>query len=256
MTMTITCKTCNDTGWDDLFNSACGDCGAHLADIDVEAARAAFAESRVKEDSLAAKRVALVEWLETQDWDFPLSLARQFKSKGDLSIKQWAAAERLHAKATDPAAPPRWAKVGDVWGVRVVGGSTGDTVTVTTKAGKTSEVVLGEALGDDVFAPGKSAAAKAAEKVVTGPGFYVTADDTVVKVQEARTTGNLYGKALGDNGKFEYAPGIMAKLVRRLTLEEAAAYGRRTGKCMICSRTLTVQASIDAGIGPVCASRL
>lgn len=36
---------------------------------------------------------------------------------------------------------------------------------------------------------------------------------------------------------------------------EAVAYGKRTGECCICSRTLTNHASIDAGIGPICAER-
>lgn len=36
---------------------------------------------------------------------------------------------------------------------------------------------------------------------------------------------------------------------------EAVAYGQRTGVCCICSRELTNHASIDAGIGPICASK-
>lgn len=37
-------------------------------------------------------------------------------------------------------------------------------------------------------------------------------------------------------------------------LEQAVAYGKRTGRCCLCNRTLTNKASIDAGIGPICAS--
>ena len=36
---------------------------------------------------------------------------------------------------------------------------------------------------------------------------------------------------------------------------EAVAYGQRTGVCCICSRELTNHASIDAGIGPICATK-
>lgn len=36
---------------------------------------------------------------------------------------------------------------------------------------------------------------------------------------------------------------------------EAIAYGQRTGNCCICNRLLTNHASIDAGIGPICAER-
>lgn len=35
-------------------------------------------------------------------------------------------------------------------------------------------------------------------------------------------------------------------------LEAAVRYGRRTGTCSCCGRELTNQASIDAGIGPIC----
>jgi hypothetical protein len=35
----------------------------------------------------------------------------------------------------------------------------------------------------------------------------------------------------------------------------AVAHGQRTGNCCICNRELTNHASIDAGIGPICASR-
>lgn len=36
---------------------------------------------------------------------------------------------------------------------------------------------------------------------------------------------------------------------------EALAYGRRTGNCCICNRELTNHASIDLGIGPICAQK-
>jgi hypothetical protein len=36
----------------------------------------------------------------------------------------------------------------------------------------------------------------------------------------------------------------------------AIAYGRRTGQCCICGRELTNHASIDLGIGPICAGRM
>lgn len=42
---------------------------------------------------------------------------------------------------------------------------------------------------------------------------------------------------------------------RRLTVEEAGEWGRKTRSCCVCSRRLDVPESVDAGIGPVCASR-
>jgi hypothetical protein len=38
-------------------------------------------------------------------------------------------------------------------------------------------------------------------------------------------------------------------------LNAAIAYGKRYGKCSVCARTLTDEASIARGIGPVCAER-
>lgn len=38
--------------------------------------------------------------------------------------------------------------------------------------------------------------------------------------------------------------------------EQAKAYGRRTGTCSVCGRGLTNHASIDAGIGPICAGKM
>lgn len=37
--------------------------------------------------------------------------------------------------------------------------------------------------------------------------------------------------------------------------EAAVAYGRRTGECCVCGRELTNHASINRGIGPICAER-
>jgi len=38
-------------------------------------------------------------------------------------------------------------------------------------------------------------------------------------------------------------------------LDSAVAYGRKTGSCAMCGRSLTVHASIERGIGPICAER-
>lgn len=87
-------------------------------------------------------------------------------------------------------------------------------------------------------------------------GMY-TVGDRIFKVQAARGSGNLYAKELIDKS-FEYVQGAITIVRRegiRMTIDQAAAYGKATGQCCVCSRELTVQASIDAGIGPVCASK-
>lgn len=84
------------------------------------------------------------------------------------------------------------------------------------------------------------------------------------KVQRAvHGSGNLYAKALVEDPNsssgwsFEYAPGAIRNLSAdtALPLEEAKKFGALYGTCCVCARTLTDENSIEAGIGPVCATR-
>lgn len=115
-------------------------------------------------------------------------------------------------------------------------------------------------------------AAPVAQQEVT-PGMYVDAQGEVWKVQAAQGSGNLYAKALTRIGgerlteddsvvrwEFTYAPGAMgvvrAATTRRMTLEEARAFGTRTGTCAVCAKHLKDAKSVAAGIGPVCIKRV
>lgn len=92
-------------------------------------------------------------------------------------------------------------------------------------------------------------------------GMYLVGE-TVYKVQMSQT-GHLYAKVLVQHGAgvkatFEYAAGAM-RIIRpehRMDLASAKAYGALYGQCVVCGRTLTNEVSIEASIGPVCASRL
>ena len=90
---------------------------------------------------------------------------------------------------------------------------------------------------------------------ITAPGMFEQAG-VIYKVKESKT-GNLYAMVLR-NGSFEYAAGMIRRLrdEDRLTMETAKRYGRETGQCCCCARTLTNPDSIAAGIGPICASGL
>lgn len=67
-------------------------------------------------------------------------------------------------------------------------------------------------------------------------------------------------------GKFSYAGGVIFSLTSEDKMDEAAAkafhdatkekYGQQYGFCCVCGKLLTVKKSIDAGIGPVCQSKL
>lgn len=92
-------------------------------------------------------------------------------------------------------------------------------------------------------------------------GFYILSG-SVYRVQKAKQSGNRYAKVLVTSlyGKanWEYAPGMVTKLAtaEKLTKDVAAEMGHRYGVCMVCGRTLTAEGSVDAGIGPICASKI
>lgn len=111
-------------------------------------------------------------------------------------------------------------------------------------------------------------AASAQEATVPAPRVNVPAEegmyrkgDVIYKVQIAvHGNGRPYAKQLvqdGENWSFEYAPGAVRTLrpEHRLTLEQAKEFGALYGTCCVCGRTLTNESSIEAGIGPVCASK-
>jgi hypothetical protein len=102
-------------------------------------------------------------------------------------------------------------------------------------------------------------------------GMYRTPDGVVFKVQVAHHgSGQLYAKQLVEleepktvRGKetshgFVYVPGAIKRLRPewKMTLEDAAAWGKLYGSCIRCGAVLTDEGSRDAGIGPVCAGKM
>ena len=105
-----------------------------------------------------------------------------------------------------------------------------------------------------------------AEAEKAKPGYFVTdAGDVIVVVSNKAKTGT-YAKMLkfsvGEAGRktarWEYAPGVGRTLagIAPLTVAEAARLGHHHGFCVICAKALTDPASVERGIGPVCAKRL
>jgi hypothetical protein len=100
------------------------------------------------------------------------------------------------------------------------------------------------------------------------PGVYVTADGSIVKLQENKAKTNTYtslwtsfgGERLtltGEhvNGEWVYAPELKRALrpEQRMTVDEAKHFGLVFGQCAKCGRHLSDANSVEAGIGPVCA---
>lgn len=79
--------------------------------------------------------------------------------------------------------------------------------------------------------------------------------EKIVRVRQARA-GHLYG-LVWDGTEFKFVSGAMKGMTSdmKITLEEAQAFGRATGTCMMCQRELTNPDSIEMGIGPICAGK-
>lgn len=82
----------------------------------------------------------------------------------------------------------------------------------------------------------------------------------IYKIQRAvHGSGRPYAKVLDpETGDWIISRGAVREVLRsgeRLTLEAARELGHLYGRCIACGRTLTVEASIKAGIGPVCATK-
>lgn len=71
--------------------------------------------------------------------------------------------------------------------------------------------------------------------------------------------GSYLGKVAGSRlfTVSSVSPALEAEIVGVAAdpLNAAIAYGKRYGKCSVCARTLTDEASIARGIGPICAER-
>lgn len=100
---------------------------------------------------------------------------------------------------------------------------------------------------------------------VSEPGMYQV-DGKVFLVVWNKDNTKLYAKKLTPIMKgeevhklvFEYDKGSIFTIAAedRMTVEQLAEMGQTTGHCWVCARKLTVQKSIKAGIGPICATRV
>lgn len=88
-------------------------------------------------------------------------------------------------------------------------------------------------------------------------GVYVNTDGSTFRVYLGQKSGKMLAAQVVD-GDFEYA-GQADRFVkadaRKMTLEEAGAWGKATGTCVVCARRLDDPTSVDRGIGPVCFSK-
>ena len=132
-----------------------------------------------------------------------------------------------------------------------------------------SQVMAGRGLSprqrevaEDIRARSNVSAAIPGEQVTEG--MYQAPDGAIFKVQVAKLgSGHLYAKRLVVDEEdrtvsFEYLKGglRLIKAEWRMTVEQAAAFGKLYGICCVCGKDLTDEKSIAAGIGPVCILKL
>lgn len=93
-------------------------------------------------------------------------------------------------------------------------------------------------------------------------GIYAVGDK-VFKVYPALNGGHLLAKELELQGLakkptwvYRGAATRFVQADQQMTHEQAVKFGKITGVCAMCGRTLTDESSIAAGIGPICANRV
>lgn len=93
---------------------------------------------------------------------------------------------------------------------------------------------------------------------ITKEGMFQDEQGRVFRVQQAQA-GHLYALMLEPaSGQFVYIRGSMSGLTEanRLTLDQCKEIGKAIGRCVVCGARLTDPASVERGIGPICAGRI
>lgn len=166
------------------------------------------------------------------DWnDFALSLVRQYRTKGALSSRQWDAAERMIRKVEE----------------------TNKRKAQCQRAVDVSKV---EALFRQAMANGLKRPQFRADGIVLSLAGSNSRNAGAVYVKQS---GVYMGKIMGG----VFSPSRDADAGVAETIDKVAAdplmaavqYGRETGICACCGRTLTDPQSVELGIGPICKDR-
>lgn len=160
---------------------------------------------------------------------------------------------------TKPDTEVRWKKYKDVW---VVSGKI-DVIVPGAKLIAVSQKKKQEVIIDNVvFSDKETNVAYGTIKkeevpegdAVTEAGFYWKGENVIEAYHTNK--GFLVARTIVNGKKGEYLgkKGLIG-LGRKLTLEQAKEYGRKTGVCISCGAELTDPVSIEAGIGPICATK-
>lgn len=230
------CKDCRGTGkfysYTGRYVGPCYKCkgkGVQVFKTSPEARkRQRVAAMDKKRKAVQAKAQAATKWLEenperaaflTQDWEFPVSLLGSLMQYGSLTEKQVAAIDRCIEKQ---AAKREANAKQDARGLDISGIPSGRYL-VGDKHIKVDNITKAGRWQNWVF---------------------VKEADSESRLGSQRPDATYRGKYEAELAEIAKDP-----------LAAAIAFGKETGQCCVCGRTLTNPDSIEAGIGPICASR-
>jgi hypothetical protein len=183
-------------------------------------------EGTMEYDEIITALDGMVSWN-----DFAASLMLQYRSKGDLSHRQWDAAERMILKTRSNAAKRESNR-------RAVDVSRIETLLATAKMNGLKK-----------------------------PAFRVGNLSLSIAPPTSKNAGAVYVKASGEyagkimHGTFmpvSSAPDGLGDMLAEIASDprgKAIEHGRMTGVCACCGRTLTDKQSVALGIGPICAEK-
>jgi len=168
-------------------------------------------------------------------------LTEDFGATGGADLTRKGASALIDLlKAAQPAPEGyRWGKQAGEWVAVGPFAEAGETISIRKLSGDTAEAVVTGSWGNDgpthylTVRKVGDGASRASREVPEG--FYLDGT-TILKVQANRAGTGRYVKALeipadGGRGTWEFLPGGMGRASRAepLTVEQAAAYGHRTG---------------------------
>lgn len=165
----------------------------------------------------------MVEWN-----NFAYSLLNQYHRKGDLSERQWDAAERMIQKVKQTAKHKQ-------------------DMTRSVDVSRIKELLLNAKVKRPVFRA-------AALSFSLAPAHGKNAGAVYVK-RGPDYQGKIVGSMFVPAGSCANDTPDNVVAVASDPRGEAVKHGKVTGQCSCCGRQLTDPVSIDMGIGPICASK-
>lgn len=200
--------------------------------IDLQAARAAWVEAN-RED---------FAWMKAKEetFDFARSMMEAFLKYGSLTERQHATVTRLRLADIARAAARK---------------------AEAEQRAANAPVVNVEAI-ERAFASAQSKGIKRPKMRLAGFKFSLAPATGrnagalyVVRVEDDQYLGKIMGGRFTRVRECDQATEATVIEVASDPHNAAIAYGQRTGNCAICGRELTNHASIDLGIGPICAEK-